>query len=76
LERLECGDYKIEDDEIQIFPYSSVPEAITRGVRIKASPLLISERTQPQTGEFLWAYRIFMLMDESQDVNDSCQLVS
>jgi ApaG protein len=76
LDRLEIGDYKIEDDEIQIFPYLSVPEAITRGVRIKASPLLISERTQPETGEFLWAYRIFMSMDENQDLNDNCQLVS
>jgi ApaG protein len=77
VDRLESGMHPVRDGEIQRFAEKNIPEAITNGVKIRASPLFIYEESLPGA-TYSWAYRIFMSMDESCQPADAyaCQLTT
>jgi ApaG protein len=66
--------YSIQENCINLFPRINVPEAVTRGVVIQASPLFIPEACHNQQN--LWSYSITISMPENESNVNRCKLVS
>jgi len=59
---------------INLFPRIDVPEVVTQGVHIQASPLYIPEASSGQAN--LWAYSITITMASTEAITSRCKLVS
>jgi uncharacterized protein affecting Mg2+/Co2+ transport len=74
---LESGNYSLgKQKNIVRYPCKNVPSAITRGVKITASPLFVPERSSVNPPNFLFAYRIRMEMDSKEPESRTCQLAT
>jgi len=71
--QLETGNYRLREGRISLFPKLNIPTAITKHVKITASPLFIPERSRP--GDYLWAYSITISMDSTAPQGNDCQLM-
>eukprot|EP01129_Flabellula_baltica_P011580 TRINITY_DN5103_c0_g1_i1.p1 TRINITY_DN5103_c0_g1~~TRINITY_DN5103_c0_g1_i1.p1 ORF type:complete len:374 (-),score=54.15 TRINITY_DN5103_c0_g1_i1:32-1153(-) len=80
LTKVETGYYGLVNDEfsdmltINLFPMKDIPQAVTNGIVIKASPMYIHEKSS--LNNHFWSYKIILEMDENESENKSCVLIS
>jgi len=76
--KLKTGVYSVLGDTINLFPRKNIPTAMSRGIKVEASPLFIHERSWRRGSEndYFWSYSICMSMGTDADAQWKSKLTT